>query len=302
MPGSAVECEIYPLLRVGPRSLTQKQSVMKQRTTFVEGTRKGIWKKELQRMSTYRHNQLNKVRPKSSLSSGSESVHGISTTVVDDLAGAEPRSRYPSAKLVGIASESQEELRKFITLTYPDREGHYDQVPVSLALIGECLKPQCKESHLASLTYWYGLASVTPKPLVLAHCTLKVSSLRALPLTKGSGYGASARPENCVPTLYDKNSSKKQYSLDSILTLFLGTQEPIGRWDLDVKHYGPGSATISIVNLKEKIAQFGVLETSYVLGILPEGSGKPLHLNGGFNGTAACGERSCRLRQLPYNL
>lgn len=27
------------------------------------------------------------------------------------------------------------------------------------------------------------------------------------------------------------------------------------RWDLDVKHYGPGSATISIVNLKEKIAQ-----------------------------------------------
>lgn len=30
----------------------------------------------------------------------------------------------------------------------------------------------------------------------------------------------------------------------------------------------------------------GVLETSYVLGILPEGSGKPLYLNGGFNGTS----------------
>ncbi|KAI5676102.1 hypothetical protein M9H77_07052 [Catharanthus roseus] len=38
------------------------------------------------------------------------------TTVVDDLAGTEPGSRYPFAKLVGIASESQEGLRKFITL------------------------------------------------------------------------------------------------------------------------------------------------------------------------------------------
>ncbi|KAI5650264.1 hypothetical protein M9H77_36269 [Catharanthus roseus] len=337
MSGSTVECEIYPLLRVGPRSLTEAV------TNEIEDQ---FWDSERnleEGASEDEHlpvQSTDKVLLKSSLSSGSESVHGIGaslerrthTTMVNDLAGIEPRSRYPSIKLVWIASESQEGLEKFITLAYPDREGRYDQVPVLLALIGEYLKPQCKENHLAYLTYWYGLASVTPKPLVLTHSTLKVSFLWALLLTKGSSYGTSARPENCVPTLYNKNSRKK------FKTLLVGTQEPIGagfeaaneieteRWFLDMKHYEPGLATISVVNPKEKIVQcptsrrksgtvakevkshpqahlkdeslfqfrlpwdcfdkFGVLKISYVLGILPEGSGKPLYLNGGFNGTS----------------
>ncbi|KAI5659411.1 hypothetical protein M9H77_28204 [Catharanthus roseus] len=78
-----------------------------------------------------------------------------------------------------------------------------------------------------------------------------------------------SRYDKCFYTSYtrynrkkEKNTSKTNNNKNYTNTR-AGTQDPIGAGfevaneieDVDVKHYEPGSATISIMNLKEKIAQ-----------------------------------------------